>query len=282
MDPITAAIVAALSSGMAEVGKEGVLDAYKALKSLLSRKLGPHSQVVKAVDALEHNPSSQARTAVLQEEVAKAKADQDPDLRSAAYSLYQQVNRSSVSRSNQVAYGNRSVQQQAGQNAYHVSGRGNVAEAGRDVIYGRPGLIVLLAIVLVAIFAFLIWQLVPSARQLAGANPTPTPTPITATPEGTLAGFCQLVRATGSDYAYTSLTSDNFKKQVSRQQFNQQWNFFNNPLTSCIPIIDSSSGTTAIGTIETQTFSNQQNQQKYNVTLVKKGGQWEIDSMQKQ
>ena len=281
MDPITAAIIAALSSGMAEVGKESVLDAYKALKSLLSRKFGSHSQMIKAVEDLEHNPSSQARTAVLQEEVAKAKADQDPDLRRAAYSLYQQVNRSSVSRSNQVAYGNRSVQQQAGQNAYHVSGRGNVAKAGRDVNYGRPGLIVLLAIVLVAIFAFLIWQLFPSARQLVGANPTPTPTPITATPEGTLTGFCQLVRASGSDYAYNSLTSDNFKKQVSRQQFNQQWGFSNNPLSSCIPSIDSSSSTTATGTIETQSFSNQQNQ-LYNVTLVKKGGQWEIDSMQKQ
>lgn len=217
------------------------------------------------------------------EEVAKVKADQDPDLYRAAYSLYQQVHLSSVSRSSQVAYGNRNVQQQAGQNAYNVSGRGNVTKAGRDVVYGRPGLIVLLAIVLVAIFAILIWQLYPSARQLVGANPTPTPTPtpITATPNGTLMYFCTLVRANGSDYAYTSLTSDNFKKQVSRQQFNQQWGFLNNPLTSCIPSIDSSSGTTATGTIETQTFSNQQNQMS-KVTLVKKNGQWEIDSMQMQ
>jgi hypothetical protein len=46
VDPITAAIVAAISSGMAEVGKEGVLDAYKALKSLLSRKFGSHSKVI--------------------------------------------------------------------------------------------------------------------------------------------------------------------------------------------------------------------------------------------
>src|SRR5215469_147003 len=250
MDPITAAILAALSAGMAEVGKEGVLDAYKALKSLLSRKFGSRSQLIKAVDDLERNPTSQARTAVLQEEVAKAKADQDPDLYRAAYSLYQQVTYSSVSRSNQVAYGNRNVQQQAGQNAYNVSGRGNVTKAGRDVVYGRPGLVVLLAIVLVAIFAFLIWQLYPSARQFVGANPTPTPTPLTATPNGTLTYFCTLVRANGSDYAYTSLTSDNFKNQVSRQQFNQQWSFFNNPLTSCIPSIDSSSGTSATGTIE--------------------------------
>lgn len=278
MDPITAAIIAALASGMAEVGKESVLDAYKALKSLLSRKFGSHSQLIKAVEDLEHNPSSQARTAIVQEEVAKAKADQDPDLRRAAYSLYQQVNYSSVSQSNQVAYGNRNVQQQAGQDAYNVSGRGNVAKAGRDVIYGRPGLIVLLAIVLVAIFAFLIWQLFPSARQLVGANPTPTPTLVTATPNGTLTAFCQLVRAAGSDYAYTSLTSDNFRSHVSRQQFNQQWGFSNNPLTSCIPSIVSSSDTTATGTIATQTFSSQQNQM-YNVTLVKKNGQWEIDSM---
>ena len=281
MDPITAAIIAALASGIAEVGKESVLDAYNALKYLLSRKFGSQSQVIKAAEDLERNPSSQARTAVLQEEVAKVKADQDPDLRRAAYSLYQQVNYSSVSRSNQVAYGKRNVQQQAGQNAYNVSGRGNVAKAGRDVVYGRTGLVVLMAIVLVAIFAFLIWQLFPSARQLVGANPTPTPTPITATPDGTLTYFCTLVRSAGSDYAYNSLTSDNFKKQVSRQQFNQQWSFSNNPLSSCIPSIDSSSDTAATGTIETQTFSNQQNQM-YNVTLVKKDRQWEIDSMKKQ
>src|SRR6266581_2199047 len=120
MDLITAAIVAAISSSMTEVGKEGVLDAYKALKSLLSRKFGSHSPIAKAVEDLEHNPSSQARTAVLQEEAAKAKADQDPELYRIAYTLYQQVNHSSVGQSNQVAYGNKNVQQQAGQNAYHV------------------------------------------------------------------------------------------------------------------------------------------------------------------
>ena len=281
MDPITAAIIAAISSGMAEVGKEGVLDAYKALKSLLYRKFGSHSQVIKAVEDLEHNPSSQARTAVLQEEVAKAKADQDPDLRRAAYSLYQQVNQSSVSRSNQIAYGNRNVQQQAGQNAYHVSGRGNVTKAGRDVIYGRTGLVVLMAIVLVAIFAFLIWQLVPSARQLVGANPTPTPTPITATPGGTLTYFCALVRANGSDYAYQDLYSDNLKKQVTAEQFNKEWSFFNNPLSSCISTIKSSSGTAATGTITTESAGNQQNQ-VYSVNLIKIDGQWKIDSLQKQ
>jgi hypothetical protein len=281
VDPITAAIIAAISSGMAEVGKEGVLDAYKALKSLLSRKFGSHSQVIKAVEDLEHNPSSQARTAVLQEEVAKAKADQDPDLRRAAYSLYQQVNQSSVSRSNQVAYGNRNVQQQAGQNAYHVSGRGNVTKAGRDVIYGRTGLVVLMAIVLVAIFAFLIWQLVPSARQLVGANPTPTPTPITVTPGGTLTYFCALVRANGSDYAYQDLYSDNLKKQVTAEQFNKEWSFFNNPLSSCISTIKSSSGTAATGTITTESARNQLNQ-VYSVNLIKIDGQWKIDSLQKQ
>ncbi len=281
MDPITAAIVAAISSGMAEVGKESVLDAYKALKTLLSRKFGSHSQVIKAVEDLEHNPASQARTAVLQEEVAKAKADQDPDLRRAAYNLYQQVNRSSVSRSNQVAYGNKNVQQQAGQNAYHVSGRGNVATVGRDVIYGRTGLVVLMAIVLVAIFAFLIWQLFPSARQLVGANPTPTPTPITATPDGTLTYFCTLVRANGSDYAYQALYSDDLKKQVTSEQFNMEWGFFNNPLSSCIGTINSSSGTTATGTITTESARNQQNQ-VYSVTLLKKDGQWKIGSLQKQ
>jgi hypothetical protein len=128
---------------------------------------------------------------------------------------------------------------------------------------------------------YLIWQLFPSARQLVGANPTPTPTPITATPDGTLTYFCTLVRANGSDYAYQALYSDNLKKQVTSEQFNKEWGFFNNPLSSCIGIIKSSSGTTATGTITTQNAQNQQNQM-YSVTLIKKDGQWKIDNLQKQ
>ena len=279
MDPITTAIVAAISAGLTEVGKEGFLDAYNALKSLLIRKFGSQSQVAKAVEDLEHNPSSKARAAVLEEEVAKVKADQDPQLRRAAYILSQQVNRSEVSRSNQVASGKKGVQQQAGQNAYHVSGKGSVASAGRDVIYGRTGLVVLMAIVLVAIFAILIWQLFPSAYRLVGATPTPTPTPLTVTPDGTLNLFCSLVRTAKTGDIYQDLYSANLKKQVTAAQFDQEWGGVYNVVTSCIPSINSSSGTTATGSLAVQKFLHNQ---VYSVTLIKEDGQWKIDSLQLQ
>src|SRR5258708_12642121 len=95
MDPITTAIVTALSAGLAGVGKESIRDAYQGLKMLLNRKFGSQSKVVKAVEDLEGNPSSQPRTAVLQEEVAKAGADRDPELLPTANYILQQLHYSS-------------------------------------------------------------------------------------------------------------------------------------------------------------------------------------------
>jgi hypothetical protein len=67
MDPITAAIVAALAAGLTEVGKNAVMDTYTGLKSLLKKKFGEDSKVV------------------------KAKADQDPELVQKAQELLNQI-----------------------------------------------------------------------------------------------------------------------------------------------------------------------------------------------
>jgi hypothetical protein len=91
MDPITAAIVAALTAGATAAGpkvaEQGIVEAYAGLKGLLKRKFGGDSQVVQAVEALEAKPESAGRKGVLQEEVAAAKADQDPEVRQAAQTL---------------------------------------------------------------------------------------------------------------------------------------------------------------------------------------------------
>ena len=93
MDPITAAIVAALSagaiSGLTETSKTAITDAYARLKTLLSKKFGGESEVVHAVDAVEAKPDSAGRKATLQEEVAAAKADQDQEVLHAAQTLLQ-------------------------------------------------------------------------------------------------------------------------------------------------------------------------------------------------
>jgi HetE-like protein len=93
MDPITTAIVAALSagalSGLTEMSKTALTDAYARLKTLLTKKFGGESEVVHAVNGVEAKPDSAGRQATLQEEVAAAKADQDQEVLHAAQALLQ-------------------------------------------------------------------------------------------------------------------------------------------------------------------------------------------------
>src|SRR5215831_6761666 len=93
MDPITTAIVSALSvgalSGLTETSKAAISDAYARLKTLLTKKFGGESEVVHAVDAVEAKPESAGRQATLQEEVATAKADQDQEVAQALLQLLQ-------------------------------------------------------------------------------------------------------------------------------------------------------------------------------------------------
>jgi hypothetical protein len=95
MDPITTAIVVAITAGLAggatEVGKQTIVDAYQALKSLLEKKFGAQSEIVHAVEDLEAKPDSTARKDLLYEEVTEAKADQDPEIRQAAQVLLAQI-----------------------------------------------------------------------------------------------------------------------------------------------------------------------------------------------
>ncbi len=91
MDPITMAIVAAVTTGVAggagKLAEKAVVDAYTSLKDLLLQKFGADSKVVKAAQDVEENPQSKSRPATLNEEISTAKADQDPELLSAARAL---------------------------------------------------------------------------------------------------------------------------------------------------------------------------------------------------
>jgi len=95
MDPITAAIVAALAAGAiagtTEVGKNVLVEAYNALKARLKQKLGEQSRVVKSVEFLEESHDSEASKALVHEAVVAAKADQDQDLQQAAQAVLAQV-----------------------------------------------------------------------------------------------------------------------------------------------------------------------------------------------
>lgn len=95
MDPVTTAIVAAITaglvSGLTKAGEKAITDSYDALKKLLTEKFGKKSEIVKAVKHLEEKPESQGRKQMLQEEVMEAKADQDSVILKAAEALLKQI-----------------------------------------------------------------------------------------------------------------------------------------------------------------------------------------------
>lgn len=91
MDPITTAIVAALSagaiSGLTETSKTAISDAYTRLKELLAKKFGASSEVVQALKQVETKPESGGRQTMLHEEIAAANAEQDREILAAAHHI---------------------------------------------------------------------------------------------------------------------------------------------------------------------------------------------------
>lgn len=126
MDPITSAILAAISAGtvtgFTKVGEQVISDAYGKLKELLGKKFGAKSKVVKAVEGLEANPKSEARKAVLKEEVITAKADKDADLLKAAQALLKVIKAKPG--------GEQIIQMAIGDQNIQVAGNANVVNVG--------------------------------------------------------------------------------------------------------------------------------------------------------
>lgn len=87
MDPVTLAIVAALSN----LSQAAIQDAYTAFKAALQKKYGVKSDLLESIDKLEQKPDSKARQAVLQEEIAHAKTVQDPKLAKLARELLDKI-----------------------------------------------------------------------------------------------------------------------------------------------------------------------------------------------
>jgi hypothetical protein len=115
MDPITTAIVAALG----KLAEPVVKDAYQGLKTLILKKFGSKGDLADAIDKLEQRSESDARIAVVHEELASVKADQDQELLRAAQSLIQKIE----------------AQPGGSQFIQMVIGKHNIV-GGRDVIIG--------------------------------------------------------------------------------------------------------------------------------------------------
>ena len=121
MDPITIAIVAALTagatSGVTEVAKDAIVDAYQALKGLIRNKFGGKGAVVQSLEVLEAKPNAVGRQQTLSEEFIEAQVVQDPEIVQAAQSLLDLVQSQPG--------GERHIQQITGNYNAVVQGRGN-------------------------------------------------------------------------------------------------------------------------------------------------------------
>jgi hypothetical protein len=83
MDPITIVVTAVAAGAVAatnEVAAQVVKDSYAALKALIVRKFGEKADVAGAVEVVEKKPDSEARQAVLREELETAEAAQDEEV----------------------------------------------------------------------------------------------------------------------------------------------------------------------------------------------------------
>ncbi len=129
MDPISAAIITALSMAAKDVLPTAAKDAYNGLKSLLTRKFGGDSDVVDAVKEVENEPEAEEYQELLQEEVKAAGLQQDEEIIKAVQALIEQMKDAPG-----MPEGGISVQQTVTGDKNIVAGTGNVTLG--DVDFG--------------------------------------------------------------------------------------------------------------------------------------------------
>ena len=93
MGAISTAIMAALASKAAAGGgpETTLRERYQALKEALQNKYGPDSDLIQALEQLEHKPASSGRMQVLKEEIVAAKADDDDELMALAHTILDEI-----------------------------------------------------------------------------------------------------------------------------------------------------------------------------------------------
>lgn len=112
MDPITLAIVTAISVGVVagseKVAEKVVVDAYEGLKNIIQRKFGGDSEIIKTIEGLEARPNSEARRITLKEEIELTKSNDDPEIAAKAQELLEKIKQqpNGIQQVQQVATGN--------------------------------------------------------------------------------------------------------------------------------------------------------------------------------
>jgi hypothetical protein len=90
MDPITiitSALIAGAAASVKGVVAQAVKDGYAGLKALVVRKFGKETDVEDALEGVEKKPDSEARQAVLKEELEVAGVGQDAEVIQQAQAL---------------------------------------------------------------------------------------------------------------------------------------------------------------------------------------------------
>lgn len=99
MDPITTAIVAALTigvtTGVTKFGESVIVDAYNSLKNALQNKFGKDSKLIQAVNQLETEPNFKPNKSALAGRVAQSQADKDREILQAAKMLLDTIQNNS-------------------------------------------------------------------------------------------------------------------------------------------------------------------------------------------
>ena len=84
MDPVSAAILAAISAGalagISQTAQSSVVDLYQALRAKIIQKFRRTSDVTTALEQIEARPESSARRALLEEEIARSGMAKDPEI----------------------------------------------------------------------------------------------------------------------------------------------------------------------------------------------------------
>jgi hypothetical protein len=127
MDPISLALIAAVSAGVTNSitdGTKASLSAsYLALKKKLLEKIrSRHSKVPQALSELEASPKSQGRGAVLAEEIEAAQLSHDSELLKLAQSLMQEVKKTPAGIQIIQSVQNSSVSNSGNATTYNIQG----------------------------------------------------------------------------------------------------------------------------------------------------------------
>ncbi|WP_444994503.1 hypothetical protein [Aliikangiella sp. IMCC44359] len=92
MDKIVDTLVAALSSGLSEMGKSALKDSYNALKNYLKKKLSKEEESDKLFKQLEANPRNEEYQQQVKNAITHTVNDTDDELKQLVTDLIKSIN----------------------------------------------------------------------------------------------------------------------------------------------------------------------------------------------